>query len=411
MSRLIRLLGDVDSAEEAVQGAYVAALVAWPREGVPENPAGWIVVTARRQAIDRARREGRRAAVEANGAGLAAAVSGAQAGDDRLRLIFTCCHPSLSTRAQVGLTLRLLGGLTVPEIARAFLIPESTMAQCLVRAKRKIKDAGIPYRVPDPETLPERLDAVLAVIYLIFNEGYYAAQADSLVRQDLCREAIRLGRTLVELMPFEPEAIGLLALMLLQDSRRAARQGPDGELVLLENQQRARWDWPQIAEGTGLLERALRRTPHPGPHVLQAAIAALHAQADSREKTDWRQIALLYARLMAVAPSPVIELNRAVAVAMAGGPAAGLAIVEAIDAEGTLAGYHLLPAVKGHLLRRMEHWSDAAAAYSRALELPANRVERRHIEQRLAECRRHLIGAADLRRQPAAFAAGCESVE
>jgi RNA polymerase sigma-70 factor (ECF subfamily) len=374
-----------------VQGAFVTALEAWPRSGVPKNPAAWIMVTARNHALDRLRREGKRGLKESVGLDLAATTSADHQDDDRLSLIFTCCHPSLSTRAQVALTLRLLGGLTVPEISRAFLTPEATMAQVLVRAKKKIRGAGIPYRVPDPEVLPERLQAVLAVLYLIFNEGYHATGADTLIRQDLCYEAIRLGRTLAELMPLEPDALGLLALMLLHDSRRATRLGPDGELVLLEDQDRSLWNRAQIAEGTALLERALGRAAEPGPYLLQAAIAAAHAQATSPGQTDWRLIAALYQRLMAVSPSPVVELNRAVAVAMAGGPAAGLAIVDSIDAGGTLAGYHLLPAVRGHLLRRLERWPEAAAAFRRSLAMPMNAVERRHLEQQLAECEKRTV--------------------
>jgi len=348
------------------------------------------MVTARNRALDGVRREAKRQLKETGGAALDADHDEAAPSDDRLTLIFTCCHPALASTAQVALTLNLLGGLSVPEIARAFLVPPATMAQRLVRAKRKIRAAGIPYRIPDPDSLPERLQAVLAVLYLVFNEGYYASGTDSLVRSDLCVEAIRLGRTLVELMPFEPEVLGLAALMLLQDSRRAARLDASGELVLLPDQDRSRWDLGQIAEGSALLERALRRGSPPGPYVLQAAIAAVHAEATSAERTDWRQIAALYGRLFQVMPSPVVDLNRAVAVAMAGSVAAGLAIMDRIEASGELAGYHLLPAAQADLLRRLERWEDAVAAYRRALVLSPNAVERRFLEQRLAECRGYL---------------------
>lgn len=390
---LIRLLGDIDAAEEAVQAAFVTALESWPITGVPRNPAAWVMVTARNHALDRARREGRRAVKEASVLWGEPQSNELQVPDDRLTLVFTCCHPALSESAQVALTLNLLGGLSVPEIARAFVVPQATMAQRLVRAKRKIRSARIPYRIPDPDSLPERLHAVLAVLYLIFNEGYYATGADSLIRSDLCAEGIRLARTLLELMPFEPEVLGLLALMLLQDSRRAARVGSDGELVLLPDQDRSRWDPAQIAEGSKLLERAFERTSRPGPYVLQAAIAALHAEAVSPDETDWRQIAGLYAHLVAISPSAVVELNRAVAVAMAGSVAAGLAIMDRIEADGVLADYPLLPASRGHLLRRLERWQEASAAYRRALALPLNAVERRFLEGRLADCQEQLAAA------------------
>jgi RNA polymerase sigma-70 factor (ECF subfamily) len=386
LATLIRLLGDIDAAEEAVQAAFVTAVETWPVSGVPRNPAAWLVVTARNRALDSVRREGRRRSKEAGGDAADPDRDELREADDHLTLIFTCCHPALSVDAQVALTLNLLGGLTVPEIARAFLVPDTTMAQRLVRAKRKIRSAGIPYRIPDPDLLPERLQAVLAALYLIFNEGYYATGTDSLYRSDLCQQAIRLARTLVELMPFESEVLGLLALMLLQDSRREARLDADGELVLLPDQDRTRWDFSQITEGSKLLDLALSRRPVPRPYLLQAAIAAIHARAASAEETDWPQIAALYGRLIQVSPSPVVDLNRAVAVAMAGGVAAGLAIIDRIEAGGELSDYHLLPSAKADLLRRLGRWQEAAAAYRRALTLSHNAVERRFLEQRLTEC-------------------------
>jgi len=385
---MIRVLGDFDLAEDAVQDAFAQALRVWPERGIPNNPGAWITTTARNRAIDRLRRErtlrektGQLGAIEAleSLGGDETDVSGIP--DDRLRLIFTCCHPALRMDARVALTLRTLGGLTTGEIARAFLVPEPTMAQRLVRAKHKIRGAAIPYRVPPAELLPERLPGVLAVLYLVFNEGY-AATSGPLVRTDLCDEGIRLARVLVTLMPNEPEAAGLLALMLLQHSRREARSGPSGQMILLEDQDRARWDHAMIDEGLAILDGALvaRR---PGPYQLQGAIAALHARAPRPEDTDWPQIAALYDRLAETSPSPVVELNRAVAVAMADGPERGLALF--VPLEGELDGYHLFHAARADLFRRLERNEDAAAAYRRALELVTNPQQRSYLERRLAE--------------------------
>ncbi len=400
LATLIRLLGgDFDAAEEAVADAFVAALETWPRDGIPANPGAWITTTARNRALDRLRRARRHAEklVEIE-RGLAAAGTEAivrlgnesRLADDRLRLIFTCCHPALALDARVALTLRTLGGLTTPEIARAFLVPEATLAQRIVRAKKKIRDAGIPYRVPPDDLLPERLDGVLAVLYLVFNEGYSATRGDALVRRELCSESIRLARLLVALMPDAAEARALLALLLLQDSRREARSGPAGDLVVLEDQERARWDAAEIAEGLALVDetfRGLSAGEGPGPYLLQAAIAACHARSRTAADTPWSEIAALYGLLAVVAPGPVVELNRAVAVAKADGPAAGLVLVEALRADGALDAYHLLHATRADLLRRVGRRREAAAAYERALALVTNDAERTFLARRLGEVR------------------------
>jgi RNA polymerase sigma-70 factor (ECF subfamily) len=395
VATLIRTTGDWDLAEECAQDAFALALERWPRDGVPRRPGAWLTTAARNRAVDRLRRATTGAAklqevatlsTVGDPQGFDGAGGAGESGvhDDRLRLIFTCCHPALALEAQVALTLRTLAGLTTPEIARAFVVPEPTMAQRLVRAKRKIRNAGIPYRVPPAHLLPERTVAVLAVLYLLFNEGYSATTGASLVRRNLCAEAIRLGRVLVALMPDEPEAQGLLALMLLHDARRAGRVDAAGDLIPLEHQDRTAWDAERIAEGTDLLEAALRRG-RPGPYQVQAAIAARHATALEAEQTDWAEIAGLYRELAKMAPSPVIELNRAVAVAMADGPEAGLRLVAEIEASGRLDGYHLLPATRADLLRRLSRPAEAAAAYRRALELATTDAERRYLARRLAE--------------------------
>jgi len=388
---LIRLLGDFERAEEVVQDAFEAALTQWPTEGVPDTPRAWVLRTARNKAIDRIRRssrfEDKRAQLEAVAEverSFAPSPDELPEGprDDMLRLVFTCCHPTLSAEAQVALTLRTICGLTTEEIARAFLVPKATMAQRLVRVQKKITKAKIPYRVPEPEELADRLAAVLATLYLVFNEGYSASAGDALVRRELCSEGIRLAALVCELLPDEAEPKGLLALMLLHDSRRAARVDDAGDLVVLEMQDRDRWDRDQIERALPLVDDALRGRP-PGRYALQAAVAALHAQAPSAEQTDWRQIAALYAIHLRIEPSPVLELNHAVAVAMAGDVDDGLRRIDALEARGTLGSYHLLPAARADLLRRQGRSDEARAAYEAALALVTNEVERRYLERRM----------------------------
>jgi RNA polymerase sigma-70 factor (ECF subfamily) len=399
VATLIRTTGDWDLAEECAQDAFAMALQRWPKDGIPGRPGAWLTTTARNRAIDVLRRRAVGAAKLREVAATsyppdpdAAYDSGPDHGgtdhggipDDRLRLMFTCCHPALSLEARVALTLRTLAGLTTAEIARAFLASEPTMAKRLVRAKQKIAKAGIPYRVPPAHLLPERTPGVLGVLYLLFNEGYSATTGADLVRQNLSAEAITLARVLTRLMPDEPEATGLLALMLLHDARRTARLDVRGDLVTLEDQDRGQWDATEISEGVGLLDRALRGG-RPGPYQLQAAIAACHVTAPTADRTDWPQIAALYRKLAEFLPTPVVELNYAVAVGMARGPAAGLPLVAALEASGKLAGYHLLPATRADLLRRLGRSQEAAAAYREALELTSTDAERRYLGRRLAE--------------------------
>lgn len=390
LATLIRLLGDFDLAEEMLQEAYAVALKKWPAEGTPKNPRAWLISTARHKAIDRLRRD-RRFETKRDELAKSAEFTGQPEADtevemfpdDRLRLIFTCCHPSQPVDAQVALTLRTVCGISTEEISSAFLVPVATMAQRLVRAKGKIRQAGIPYRVPSQDDLPHRLEAVLLVVYLIFNEGYLASSGDALIRRELCAEAIRLGRVLCELLPQQAEARALLGLMLLHDSRRDARVSAEGELVLLEEQDRSLWHWEQIREGSGLVESALRRGAA-GAYALQGSIAALHANAKTAKDTDWPQIAALYDVLLRSHPSPVIKVNRAVAVAMAGALGEGLAILDEIEKREELTEFHLLPAARADLLRRLGRIGEAADAYRRALSFATNDIERRFLRRRLA---------------------------
>jgi RNA polymerase sigma-70 factor, ECF subfamily len=398
LSTLIGLLGDFDLAEEMLQEAYAAALQKWPVEGTPSNPRAWLISTARHKAIDRLRRDRRfeekREEIAREIDTIAPPSQAPESApafesddmfpDDRLRLIFTCCHPALATDAQVALTLHTICGITTEEISRAFLVPLATMAQRLVRAKRKIRDANVPYRVPSPDDLPDRVDAVLLTVYLIFNEGYLASSGDALVRRELCAEAIRLARVMCELLPHEPEGRALLALMLLHDSRSAARTTSDGELIVLEEQDRSLWRWDQIREGTALVESALRSGAR-REYALQASIAALHANAKAAKDTDWLQIAALYGALLEIHPSPIVEVNRAVAIAMARSPEDGLALLDDLEKREQLSDFHLLPAARADFLRRLGRNTEAAEAYRRALALATNDVERRFLRRRLAQ--------------------------